>query len=135
MSTPSEVLRRLAEEVISGGDLAAIDELVAEDYTDHTGAGGRGPQTYREIVQNVRAVFSDMRMTLEDVVESGDKAAARFRVTAVHAGEFMGVPATGRRVSWEGIGIIRVVDGKMAERWNVSDLLGIVEQITREDPE
>ncbi len=50
----------------------------------------------------------------------------RFRWTATHGGEFMGVPATGRRISIEGIGILRIVDGRMVERWNVTDVIGLL---------
>lgn len=133
-ATPSEVFRRLAREVITEGNLDLIEELVARDYVDHTGVEDAiGPAAYREILENVRDIFHNMAMTVHDVVESGDKAACRFTVTARHMGEFMGVPATGRAVKWDGIGIIRVVDGRMAERWNVSDLISIVEQITREE--
>jgi steroid delta-isomerase-like uncharacterized protein len=122
------VFRRLVEEVINGGNLSLIDELVTLDYVDHTG-GGDGPDGYRETVTMVRSVFPDLRMTIEDMIPSGDRVAARFTVTATHVAEFLGVPATGRTVTWEGIGIVRVVDGKMAERWNVSDMLAVLDQI------
>jgi steroid delta-isomerase-like uncharacterized protein len=121
---PETVMRRLVDEVINGGNLKVIDELVAADYVDHTGAEG-----YRELVSYMRAVFPDIHMTIHDIFSSGDRVAARFTVEATHEGEFLGLPATGKRVSWEGIGILRVRDGKMAERWNVTDIFGLVEQI------
>jgi predicted ester cyclase len=131
MSDPANVFRRLADEVINGGRLSAIDELVAPDYVDHTG-GGDGPSGYRETLEFVRASFSIMHMTVHDTLSEGDRVAARFVVSATHTGEFMGIAPTGKQVTWEGIGIIRVADGKMAERWNVSDMLGLLEQIQGE---
>jgi steroid delta-isomerase-like uncharacterized protein len=125
---PETIMRRLVDEVINGGDLKVIEELVAEGYVDHTGAEG-GRQGYRELVSYMRAVFPDIHMTIHDIFSSGDRVAARFTVEATHQGEFLGLPATGKRVSWEGIGILRVKDGKMAERWNVTDIFGLVEQI------
>lgn len=125
---PANVFRRIADEVINQNDPDAIDRLVAEDYKDHTGGDG-DREGYRETLASVREMFPDLQMTVEDTVSQGDKAAVRFTVTATHKGEFMGIPPTDRKVSWEGIGIIRVVDGKMAERWNVSDMMGLYEQV------
>ena len=136
MDSPSELFQRLADEVISGGNLDIIPELVAGDYVDHAGGDG-GPQGYRETVELVRNIFPDIRMTVEDTIEQGDKVAARFTITATHNNEFMGFAPTGRKLSWAGVGIVRVAGGKMAERWNVSDLLSAIEQIqglTDDDP-
>ena len=136
MGSPADLFHRLASEVISGGNLDIIPDLVTDDYVDHTGGDG-GPQGYRETVEFVRNIFPDIKMTVEDTIEQGDKVAARFTITATHDNEFMGFAPTGRKLSWAGVGIVRVIDGKMAERWNVSDLLAAIEQIqglTDDDP-
>lgn len=125
---PSDVFRKIATEVINASDSAAIDRLVAPGYIDHTGAED-GPDGYRRTLESVREMFSDLHMTVHDLVEEGDRVAARYTVRGVHTGEFMGVPATGKAVSWDGIGIVRVVDGRMVERWNVSDMMGLLEQL------
>jgi steroid delta-isomerase-like uncharacterized protein len=122
------VFRRIVEEIINNGNLDAIDDLVAADYVDHAG-GANGREGYRQTLTGVRQMFSDMHMTVHDIVPGADRIAVRCIVSATHTGEFMGIPATGRAVTWEGIGIIRFENGKMAERWNVSDMLGLVEQL------
>ncbi len=126
--SPAAVFRRIAEAVLNSNNLDAIDDLVAEDYFDHDG-GEVGRERYRERIESVRRMFADLHMTIEDTIEEGDKAAVRFTVSATHVGEFMGVAVTEKRVSWQGTGIIRVTDGKMAERWNVSDMIGLLSQI------
>jgi len=68
-------------------------------------------------------------MTLEDVISEGDKVAGRFSWSATHLGEFAGNPPTGRRVRMTGIGIVRIVNGQMAERWNVTDELSLLQQL------
>jgi predicted ester cyclase len=50
-------------------------------------------------------------------------------MTATHAGEFMGIPATGRRVTLAGIDISRIEDGRIAEHWIQCDMLGFLEQL------
>jgi steroid delta-isomerase-like uncharacterized protein len=121
---------RLVNEILNDGHLDLLDELVAEDYVDHAGSAGR--DGYRETIAFVRSIFPDMRVTVHELIPRSDRVAARFTVEGTHQGEFMGIPATGKRVTWEGIGIIRVESGKMVERWNVSDMLGLLEQIRGE---
>jgi predicted ester cyclase len=118
---PSTVFLRIVDEVLNDGRL---------DLLDHAGSEGR--EGYRETISFVRGIFPDMHVTVHELIPGPDRVAARFTVEATHQGEFMGIPATGKRVSWEGIGIIRVEEGKMVERWNVSDMLGLIEQIKGE---
>ena len=113
--------------MINRGDMAVFDELVSNDYIDHTGVPDR--ETYRQLIVQSRIAFPDLRLTIEDEIVEGERWVGRFRWTATHGGEFMGVPATGRRISIEGIGILRIVDGRMVERWNVTDVIGLLQQI------
>ena len=73
--------------------------------------------------------FPDARLALEDFVAEGDSVAARFSVEGTHRAEFMGVHATGKRVSFGGITILRFADGKCAERWSEANFLGLLQQI------
>ena len=73
--------------------------------------------------------FPDGRLTLEDFVAEGEKVACRFRVEATHRGEFMGVAATGKRVSVAGITILWFEHGQCVERWSEANYLGLLEQI------
>jgi predicted ester cyclase len=57
-------------------------------------------------------------------LSSGDRVAIRWSAGGVHAGNLLGVPATGRRVDITGIDIFRVKDGKLAEMWQNWDQLG-----------
>ena len=53
----------------------------------------------------------------------------RWAVRATHQGEFMGVPATGKQVTFTGISIMRCANGKNVEAWNQMDLLGLMQQL------
>ena len=104
-----------------------FDELVAEEYVDHTGVPDR--EAYRQLIVESRAAFPDLLLTIEDEIVEGDRWVGRFRWSATHLGDFMGLPATGKSISIEAIGILRIVDGRLVERWNVSDVFGILQQI------
>ena len=133
MSTEANkaALRRLVDQVINGGDLDAIDELVHEEYVDgYGGPSGRGG--YRVLVATMRSAFRDLDMTIEELVAEGDLVCGRFTIRATHTGDFMGVPASGREVELAATGMIRFRDGQMLERWNVSDVHGLLEQLRDE---
>jgi predicted ester cyclase len=77
----------------------------------------------------VRA-FPDLRLNVQDVIASGDKAVARVRVTGTHQGEFMGIPATGKTGAADLIDITRFGDDGLAhEHWGVVDMLAMMQQL------
>lgn len=63
------------------------------------------------------------------MVADDNNVAFAYTVTGTHQGDFMGVPATGKRVSARGMQIGRFEPGKLAERWGSSDELGILKQL------
>lgn len=121
--------RRFLAEVINGGDLTAFDELVAPDYVDRSGDEPFGRDEYRALLTATREAFPDLYMTAEQIIAEEDRVAIYVRWQATHTAEFMGVPPTGRKISFDGIGMLRFRDGRMVERWNVSDVLGLMRQL------
>lgn len=126
------VVRRVFDEVLSGGDFPAVDELFTAGYHDHDPANDedtRGPEGVKEEIGGYRAAMPDLRFTIEDQLAEGDRVATRFSCTATHQGELLGAPATGNSVALSGIVIHRLADGKIDEgHWNW-DTLGLLRQI------
>ena len=124
------ILRR-AFDFWNTGDASAIDQLIAPDYVLHL--GGRpdvtGIDAYRGFYAVYRNAFPDQRWTVEDEIAEGDKIVARWTLRATHSGELMGIPPTGKEVMVTGISIARVANGKLAEGWVQSDILGLLQQI------
>ncbi len=75
------------------------------------------------------AGFPDIRFEILDTVADGEKVAMRFRVTGTHNGEFQGIPATGRKMDVQGMTILHFGDGKIVERWNQFDQMGLMQQL------
>jgi predicted ester cyclase len=73
--------------------------------------------------------FPDLHITVEDVIAEGDKLVERDTVTGTHQGEFMGLPPTGKTVSYSEIFIMRFVNGRIAEIWGVADALSQMKQL------
>lgn len=126
------VLRRLYDEVVNGGNLAVVDELVAPDAIEHEtvpGVEGGGPQAVRQWIGMARSAFPDFHLDVEDMIAEGDRVAARVTLSGTHQGEFVGMPPTGKHFSVNTIDIVRFADGKIAEHWGVTDNLGMMQQL------
>src|SRR5262245_53619660 len=86
----------------------------------------------REALRQRRAAFligfPDLRLTLDDLVAVGDKAAVRWTLTGTHRGAFGPYPPTGKAVTMTGIMLFRVGDGRVTEGWGCFDTLGAVQQ-------
>lgn len=89
----------------------------------------RGPSGYMELLGFLRAGFPDVRWELEETVSEGDRIACRFTATGTHNGEFMGIPPTGRRVTWSAMNIYTFRDGLLVREYANPDLLAVLAQI------
>lgn len=123
--------RRFVEEVINQGNLDAIEELIDPGVVDHAAPEGfpAGREGARQFAAMMRSAFSDLHITIEEMIAEGDKVAVRSTWSGTHKGEFMGIPATGRRVTVGQIDITRVADGRMVEHWGQFDALGLMQQL------
>jgi steroid delta-isomerase-like uncharacterized protein len=123
---------RSSYERINAGDLAGFGGVVADDFVEHEGGPDLPPtkEGTLEFFRLLLVAFPDLRMDVEDLIASDDKTVARVRVTATHQGEFMGVPATGKRVEVQLIDIMRFDDaGLVCEHWGVTDMLSLMQQL------
>jgi C-1 hydroxylase len=107
--------------------LDLIDDFVATDYIDHEKNIGR--EGLKQLINMGLHAFPDWHETVEDIVAEGDKVWVRLSYTGTHKGEFMGLASTGNKISSKAIDIYRVVNGKLAEYWNVTDNVNIFKQI------
>jgi steroid delta-isomerase-like uncharacterized protein len=125
-----DIVRRLISEAWSGQDLHLVDEYVAEDYLEHAPFGlVEGREGYREGVAMFSGAFAPVELDVHDVIEQGERVAARFTFRGRHTGEFLGVPPSGADVVVEGITIVRLEAGQVAEEWLATDLFGLMQQI------
>ena len=93
------------------------------------GAASQGPTEFKEFHKALRAACPDVRIELEDVVQEGDMAFARWTATMTHSGEGLGMAPTGRALKLSGMSALRVHDGKLAEGWNNWDQMGMARQL------
>jgi steroid delta-isomerase-like uncharacterized protein len=125
------VARRFGEEVWGQGDVDAADEVLAEDFIEHNPAPGQGTGRggHKQVIKLWRAAFPDLTIAVDDLLVEGDRVALRWTAHATHQGELMGMPATGRPVTLTGIDILRIVDGRIAERWGEFNGVEMLQQL------
>jgi predicted ester cyclase len=73
--------------------------------------------------------LADLHLTIEDLIEEGDKVVMRNTVTGTHQGEYMGIPPTGKTVTYNEIFILRFAGGRIAETWGIVDVLSQMRQL------
>lgn len=130
--SPERVLRRFYDEAMGKGDLNALRETVAEDFKDHGETLMGSPQSRDELeaaLNGMHSVFPDFIVSMEDVIVDGDMVGVRGRMRCTQKGPFLNTPETGNELSWPGLAMFRVADGKIVERWFNSDSLTIVQQV------
>lgn len=127
--------RRFHDAFASSGDAQFISTTIAEiaepDVLIHipSGQAATGTQALKEVFARVHRVFPDIHVTVEDMIEEGDKVVGRHTVTGTHQGEYMGLPPTGKSVTYNEIIIFRSVNGRIAETWGVVNVFSQMKQL------
>jgi predicted ester cyclase len=124
-----ELVRRFYEEVYGEWNMALADDVISPQFTSHDWpeGGPTGPKAFRDYYSAIRSAVADARYEVDDLIAEGDRVVVRWRLLGTHEGAFRGIAPTGRSITLEGIAIYRVKDGKLMERWVVSDVYGVLE--------
>jgi steroid delta-isomerase-like uncharacterized protein len=122
--------RRFFEDGWNRRDFAVFNEVLAPNWVYYgysaatAGAGG-----LREQLGPLFTAFPDYHVTIEDVIAEGDKVVVRYTARGTHSGVFLGMAPTGKTIVYQGVDILRFVDGQIVERWNCHDRLSWLQQV------
>ena len=125
------MIERIPLEVINNNRFELIDELYATDYVEHTPQPGVPPtrEGFKQTAIALKKAFPDLRYTIDDVIDGGDRIVHRLTASGTMKGDFAGMPATGKYATWTEIHIGRVVNGRLTEHWGVIDQLSMLIQL------
>ena len=126
------IVLRLYQEIWNKRSLEVISELVSPSHALHGpnfSGSAIGPEAYAGQVALFLAAFPDLRFAIEDTVAENDKVVACWAISGTHKGEFMGVPATGKRITIDGMTIHHIAGGKIMDSFSNWDALGFMQQI------
>lgn len=132
MSEVHKVLAmRMYNEVISQGNIAALDDIVHDDFVEHEEMPGlpTDKSAPAAFVTMFRSAFPDLHASIEDMMQDGDKLVVRSRMSGTHKGEFMGMSPTDNKFDVQAIDIVEFRDDKVIAHWGVIDAAAMMEQL------
>lgn len=114
-----QLIRRIFEEVIPGGDAATMRTLFAPDWVDHDPLPGQpaGHEGAAYVVTTMHTAHPDLQFTLDDLLAVLDRVVVRWTLRGTNTGPMLGRPPTGQPVELAAIVIFRIANGRIAERW------------------
>ena len=108
------------QKIWNEGNMALVDEIISPDYVEHTANRPEdvvvGIEAFKERVANLRAYFPDFNVNVEELIVKDDRIVWRWICSGTNTGTLTDIPPTGKKMQIEGVGILRVVDGKIVER-------------------
>ena len=128
------LITRLFNDVLNRNNPGSISQIIAEDYTEQDLMEGQsqGRKGVKERLEMLFAAFPDAVYELQDIVADENKAAARWRMSGTHKGNFMNIPPSNKFISFKGIDIYEVKNDLIVSHWNEADLFGLLNQITKD---
>ena len=132
MTTETQkMIERIPLEVLNNNKFELIDQIYSTDYVERTPPPGVAPtrEGFKQFAVALKKAFPDLRYTIEDSIESGDKIVHRLTASGTMKADFAGMPATNKHATWTEIHIGRVVNGRLTEHWGLVDQLGMLVQL------
>ena len=110
-----------------------LDELQTQDVVYHgTSMEMNGIEEYKTVYHSYLNAIHDSRLEVKKIIAEGDFVMTHIRVSGMHKGELDGLPPTGNKISIGVFTSFRLVDGKIAEEWEMMDELGMMTQLGME---
>lgn len=123
MTEPTDLVRRLVDDVMNGGNLELLDQLCTPALAPKL----------RRAFSEFRAAFPDFRQDVRELVTDGHTVVARMRCTGTHQGEWKGLAPTGRRMRVDEVSFYRIADGRITGMWGLEDTWSRMRQLAGSD--
>jgi steroid delta-isomerase-like uncharacterized protein len=133
-TTPDEneaIVQRYWDEVWNNQNDDALKDIFDAAEVHHWGIGDdtTGLDQFLARITAFRTAFPDFQIHVQKMIREGDMVVTYYTATATHEGEWLGIPATGKKVEYAGVNIFRIACGKVVESWGVANHLGLLQQI------
>jgi len=119
------IIQRFIDEVENTGDVSKIHEFISEDYVEiHDGQRYEiGIQGAIDHVLGVRKVYPDLKLTIEHQISEGEWVVTTYSLTGTFKEDWFGMKPTGKPITYTGVNVDRVRDGKIIEHGGAANLL------------
>ena len=106
-------------------------EHMTANYFDNSPCAAGTNLECVNVLKSTEQIFPDMQVDILDLIEEHERIAVQARFTGTHSAELCGVPATGKKISFEALEIFRIENGKIAESWGYWPDMQILELLTK----
>ena len=123
-SNNKEIIRRYIDEVENTGDVSNIHDFIDEKYTE-VYEGERheiGIKGAIDHILGVRRVFPDLKLTIRHQISEDDWVVSVYSVTGTFMNEWFDMKPTGEPITFTGVNVDRIKDGKIIEHGGAADL-------------
>ena len=132
--TAKALVERFYDVVWNKADEPAAREILARDFIFRASLGPelRGPDGFIAYLRSVHAALENFTCTIEDLIATADRAAAKMSFTGTHRARLFGIEATGRRIVWNGAAFFTARGGRISELWVLGDVEAVMRQLMPE---
>jgi len=126
------LVRRLFEDFWNKKNLKVADEILSSDchvFDPNSADFGTGPEAYKKHASVYMTAFPDAQLSINDLIDGGEKVAVRWTANATHMGELQGISPTNKRVEVTGTSVCQCSNGKISKEWLEWDALGLMRQL------
>lgn len=125
------LIRRYYDDLWNKWDLGVANEIIAPDisFRGSLAVTANGLEGFREYVGVVRAAFPDFHNSIDELIAEGNTVVARLTYTGTHRGKLFGIAPTGNRVTYMGIAVFKIADGKIRDAWVLGDTQSLFRQL------
>ena len=102
------------------------DSLIIHGFPPNLPANKEG---FKQFIYLLWKAFPDIRITFEDIIIEGNRVACRYNLAGTHKGDFVNLQPMGKQFRVNGMTIFSFHDAKVIERWNIVDMMSLMEQL------
>lgn len=119
------------DEVWHQGTVDDLDAIFASDFVDHAPSEEEthGLEHFKASWHLLKDAFPDLTCAYQHLIAEGEYVVMHWIASGTHQGDYLGYPATRRRVAFSGNTIFRIVDGKLTDRWTYQDSDHLIKQL------
>jgi predicted ester cyclase len=134
MSQEIKQVRRFYDEIWNLHEKDAIPEVIACEFTFRGSLGlmKKGREGFVEYLDMVHEALANYQCSIKEIVSEGSKVFAKMEFFGIHQGEFLGHPATGKQVTWEGAALFHFSGSLISSLWVLGDIKGLESQLIHE---
>ena len=126
------IIKQYVKEILNKGNLAAADVIIGDDFVDPAAKPGeKGPESLKKVIFSFRKIFPDLSVTIDDMVVGKESIAWKWTAKGTNQGAIFGIAPTNKNVTFSGIIIDKIKDGKIIQRHGIWDRMGLKTQLLR----